>query len=100
MERETINKDFRVNEQILRGPAATRVRDVRLIDDENQALGVMSARDALAMAQEKGLDLIEVAPDCPAACLPHHGLRQVQIRTGQARPRTAEKAASAGTQRH
>ena len=69
VERETINKDLRVNEQILRGPAATRVRDVRLIDDENQALGVMSARDALAMAQEKGLDLIEVAPTAhPPVC--------------------------------
>ena len=65
----SINKDFRVNEQILRGPRETRVRDVRVIDDEGQALGILSARDALILAQEKGLDLIEVAPQAqPPVC--------------------------------
>ncbi|CCW34716.1 bacterial translation initiation factor 3 (bIF-3) [Chthonomonas calidirosea] len=57
-----INKDLRINEQILRGPRETRVRDVRVIDENGQALGIMNVRDALALAQEKGLDLIEVAP--------------------------------------
>ncbi len=67
--RAFINKDFRVNEQILRGPRETRVRDVRVIDDEGQALGILSARDALILAQEKGLDLIEVAPQAqPPVC--------------------------------
>lgn len=68
----SINKDFRINEQILRGPRETRVRDVRLIDEEGQQLGIVNARDALTMAQEKGLDLIEVAParppDQPPVC--------------------------------
>src|SRR5438477_10625441 len=58
----SINKDFRVNEQILRGPRDARVRDVRVIDDNNEALGIMPVRDALTLAQERGLDLIEVAP--------------------------------------
>jgi translation initiation factor IF-3 len=45
------------------------VRDVRVIDDEGQALGIMNVRDALAIAQEKGLDLIEVAPTAqPPVC--------------------------------
>jgi translation initiation factor IF-3 len=58
-----------VNEQILRGPREQRVRDVRVIDDEGQALGIMNVRDALAIAQEKGLDLIEVAPTAqPPVC--------------------------------
>jgi translation initiation factor IF-3 len=58
-----------VNEQILRGPRDTRVRDVRVIDDEGQALGILPVRDALTMAQEKGLDLIEVAPTAqPPVC--------------------------------
>ena len=65
----TINKDFRVNEQLLRGPREQRVRDVRVIDDEGQALGILSVRDALTLAQEKGLDLIEVAPTAqPPVC--------------------------------
>jgi translation initiation factor IF-3 len=64
-----INKDFRVNEQLLRGAREQRVRDVRVIDDEGTALGILSVRDALALAQEKGLDLIEVAPTAqPPVC--------------------------------
>jgi translation initiation factor IF-3 len=39
-----------------------RIRDVRVIDDEGQQLGVMPTVRALALAQEKGLDLVEVAP--------------------------------------
>jgi translation initiation factor IF-3 len=35
---------------------------VRVIDEEGNQLGVMSAQDALKKAQEAGLDLIEVAP--------------------------------------
>ena len=58
-----------MNEQILRGPREQRVRDVRVVDDEGQALGIMNVRDALAIAQEKGLDLIEVAPTAqPPVC--------------------------------
>jgi translation initiation factor IF-3 len=45
------------------------VREVRLIDDEGQMQGIVNVRDALAMAQEKGLDLIEVAPNAqPPVC--------------------------------
>ncbi len=45
------------------------MRDVRLIDEAGQALGIVSARDALAMAIEKGLDLIEVAATAqPPVC--------------------------------
>src|SRR5439155_12523988 len=46
-----------------------RIRDVRVIDDEGQQLGVMATQDALALAQEKGLDLVEVAPTAvPPVC--------------------------------
>jgi translation initiation factor IF-3 len=55
-EREaTISKDLRVNEMI-------RIPQVRVIDDEGNQLGVMPTPQALEMAQEKGLDLVEVAP--------------------------------------
>jgi translation initiation factor IF-3 len=51
-----------VNERI-------RIREVRLIDDEGQQIGIIPTRDALEMAREKGLDLVEVAPNAsPPVC--------------------------------
>jgi translation initiation factor IF-3 len=51
----TISRDLRINEMI-------RIPQVRVIDDEGNQLGVMSTPAALEMAQERGLDLVEVAP--------------------------------------
>lgn len=46
-----------------------RVREVRVIDDEGQQRGVMPTAEALALAQERGLDLVEVAPTAvPPVC--------------------------------
>ena len=43
--------------------------EVRLIDDDGSMLGVMSVREALQIAENKGLDLIEVAPNAkPPTC--------------------------------
>lgn len=65
-----INKEFRVNEQILRPHRDyPRVRDVRLVDDEGNQLGIVNVREALSLAHERGLDLIEVAPQAaPPVC--------------------------------
>lgn len=42
---------------------------VRLIDDEGTMVGIMSPREALQLAQSKGLDLIEIAPTAkPPTC--------------------------------
>ena len=49
-------KRYRVNRQI-------RAKEVRVIDENGQNLGIMSVREALALAQERGLDLIEIAPN-------------------------------------
>jgi len=52
----------RVNDRI-------RIREVRLIDDEGTQVGIIATRDALEMAREKGLDLVEVAPNAvPPVC--------------------------------
>ncbi|HHY92731.1 MAG TPA: translation initiation factor IF-3 [Firmicutes bacterium] len=57
-----MTKDLQVNEQI-------RVREVRLVDEAGQQLGIMLTREALRLAQEKGLDLVKVAPDAkPPVC--------------------------------
>lgn len=46
-----------------------REHEVRLIDDEGKMHGVTPTRDALAMAREKGLDLVEVDPNSkPPVC--------------------------------
>jgi translation initiation factor IF-3 len=49
------DKDLRINEQI-------RVREVRLIRDEGEKQGIIPTLEALAIAREQGLDLVEVAP--------------------------------------
>ncbi len=42
---------------------------MRAIDDEGEQLGVLSLTDALALAAEKGLDLVEVSPNAvPPVC--------------------------------
>jgi len=45
------------------------VPEVRLIDDEGNQIGVLKTPDALAFAQERELDLVEVAPEArPPVC--------------------------------
>lgn len=39
-----------------------RAREVRLIDEDGQMVGVMSSGQALAVARERELDLVEVSP--------------------------------------
>jgi len=52
----------RINERI-------RVPEVRLIDDTGQQVGVMKTEKALAYAQSRDLDLVEVAPEAkPPVC--------------------------------
>ena len=46
----------RINNQI-------RASEVRVIDNENQNLGVLSIKEALELAQKHGLDLIEISPN-------------------------------------
>lgn len=51
-----------INEQI-------RDREVRLIGEHGEQLGIMSARDAYLKAQEADLDLVKVAPQAkPPVC--------------------------------
>lgn len=46
-----------------------RATEVRLIDADGQQVGVMSIKDALALAVEAHLDLVEVAPQAtPPVC--------------------------------
>ncbi len=54
--------DYRVNDRI-------RAREVRLITDENENIGVVSIQKALQLAADRELDLVEVAPNAdPPVC--------------------------------
>jgi len=54
--------EIRVNERI-------RVPQVRVIGDDGEQVGVVPVREAIAMAQAKGLDLVEVSPTArPPVC--------------------------------
>ena len=56
------NKGQRINEMI-------RVREVRLIDDEGNQKGIVPTLEALKLAKEKDLDLVEVSPNAnPPVC--------------------------------
>lgn len=46
-----------------------RAREVRVIDDEGQQLGIMPPFEALKKAREKNLDLVEISPTAnPPVC--------------------------------
>jgi translation initiation factor IF-3 len=46
-----------------------RAREVRLIDEEGNQVGIVALRDAQQMAEERGFDLVEVAPNAvPPVC--------------------------------
>ena len=57
----TISELF-INEQI-------RDKEIRLIGEDGEQLGIMSPRDAMKIAEEAGLDLVKIAPTAkPPVC--------------------------------
>src|SRR3954469_23882745 len=58
----TISTNFRHNEQI-------RISPIRLINQHEEQIGVVSTAEAMRMAREAGMDLVEVAPTArPPVC--------------------------------
>lgn len=46
-----------------------QAREIRVIDEDKKQLGIMPVSQALAIAREKGLDLVEIAPQAnPPVC--------------------------------
>src|SRR5438105_15079153 len=61
-ENKAISTNFRHNEQI-------RISPVRLVNDKEEQVGIVSTAEALRMAREAGLDLVDVAPNArPPVC--------------------------------
>lgn len=60
--REPAISELFINEQI-------RDKDIRLIGESGEQLGIMSSREALKLAEEAGLDLVKIAPTAkPPVC--------------------------------
>ena len=76
----------RINEEI-------RSREVHLIDKDGQNLGNIPIADALAKAQEAGLDLVEISPNAtPPVCkLLDYGKYKYQEQKKQAEARKKQK---------
>jgi translation initiation factor IF-3 len=59
---DSVTKDIRVNEHI-------RAREVRLIDVDGGQLGIVPINEALRIADDRELDLVEVSPNVtPPVC--------------------------------
>jgi len=62
LDKRSIKSFIRTNERI-------RAREVRVIDENGEQLGVMAPFEALKMAREKSLDLVEISPNAvPPVC--------------------------------
>ena len=58
----TTISELMINEQI-------RDKEVRVIGENNEQLGIMSSKDALKLAEEAGVDLVKIAPNAaPPVC--------------------------------
>ena len=62
MKKEVFKEHHRINEQI-------RAKEVRLVGDESEESKVIPIFQALKMAEEKDLDLVEISPNAvPPVC--------------------------------
>jgi translation initiation factor IF-3 len=70
-----------------------RVREVRLIDETGQNVGVVATVEALARANQTGLDLVEISPDAnpPVAKILDYGKFKYQEQKKAAEARKKQK---------
>jgi translation initiation factor IF-3 len=79
--------EHRVNERI-------RAREVRLIDSEGKQLGVKPLPEALAVARQLDLDLVEVAPDANPPVARIMDYNRFKYETAQRAKESRKKATS------
>jgi translation initiation factor IF-3 len=70
-----------------------RVREVRVVDEEGQQLGILPIQEAMRLAYERNLDLVEVAPNAmPPVCrLLDFGKYQYERQKKEREARKAQK---------
>jgi len=67
--RRTIAFDKRAAKSFIRINDRIRAREIRVIDENGEQLGILPPFEALKIARERGLDLVEVSPNAvPPVC--------------------------------
>lgn len=71
-----------------------RISPVRLVGPNNEQIGVVETAEAMRMAQEQGLDLVEIVPDSrPPVCkIMDYGKYKYELSQKQRKNRAASKA--------
>ena len=65
---ETATEDG-IDKRFIRTNDRIRAREIRVIDDEGNQIGILPPYEALKMAREKNLDLVEISPTAqPPVC--------------------------------
>ena len=84
--------DKRSAKSFIRTNERIRAREIRVIDENGEQLGVMAPFEALKMARERSLDLVEISPNAvPPVCkIQDYG--KYLYEKGQVRPRGAQEA--------
>ena len=87
---------FSSNRGSNRGPAVNKyisAKSVRVITDNGEMLGVLQIEEALKMASDQGLDLVEVSPKAnPPVCkIIDHGKYKYRVQKKQAEARKKQK---------
>ena len=85
------NTGHQTNEEI-------RDKEIRLISESGEQLGIMSSQEALRLAEERNLDLVKISPNAvPPVCkLMDYG--KVPLRADQAREGSTQESARGGDQ--
>jgi translation initiation factor IF-3 len=69
LSRPFFSRSFSPGSSFVRVNGKIRAREVRVIGTDNQQLGILSLGDALTMARQQGVDLVEIAPNAtPPVC--------------------------------
>ncbi len=67
--RSTIALDKRSAKSFIRINDRIRAREIRVIDENGEQMGILAPFEALKIARERGLDLVEVSPNAiPPVC--------------------------------
>lgn len=71
-----------------------RISPIRVVGPDNEAIGVIETQEALRMADEKGLDLVEISPEArPPVCkIMDYGKYKYELSKKEQKARASQKA--------
>ena len=86
-EERAIKQEVRINEEI-------RAKELRVIDDQGTMIGILPLEEALALAEEKNLDLVEISPNAepPVAKILEYGKYRYEIQKRSKEARKKQKS--------